>query len=149
MTVELIELSKEILQQCLELKVSCDQAQYIASNSDSWIAAQKNENIARPFAIYCDGEMVGFTMFAFDEDYEDPDDRYWLWRFMIEEKLQGKGYGTAALNAIIQYFKEHGADNIRLSTKETNTKALSLYHKAGFHDTGEMNDGEIVLQFDF
>ncbi len=29
-------------------------------------------------------------MFAFDEDYEDPDDRYWLWRFMIDEKLQGK-----------------------------------------------------------
>ncbi len=88
-------------------------------------------------------------MFAFDEDYEDPDDRYWLWRFMIDEKQQGKGCGTAALEVIIQYFKDHGAGNIRLSTKATNTKALSLYHKAGFHDTGEMNDEEIVLQLDF
>jgi len=77
--------------------VANDQAQYIASNLDSWISAKENENVARPFAIYCDGEMVGFTMFAFDEDYEDPDDRYWLWRFMIDEKLQGKGYGIAAL----------------------------------------------------
>jgi len=50
---------------------------------------------------------------------------------------------------IIQYFKDHGANNIRLSTKETNTKALSLYHKVGFLDTGEMNDDEIVLQLDF
>lgn len=149
MTVELIKLTEENLQQCFELKVANDQAQYIASKFDSWIAAKENENVARPFAIYCDGEMVGFTMFAFDEDYEDPDDRYWLWRFMIDEKLQGKGYGIAALNVIIQYFKDHGANNIRLSTKETNTKALSLYHKVVFLDTGEMNGDEIVLQLVF
>jgi diamine N-acetyltransferase len=148
MLVELITLTEPILQQCFELKVASDQTQYIASNSDSLAAAKENEKVARPFAIYCDGEMVGFTMFAFDEDYEDPDDRYWLWRFMIDEKQQGKGCGTAALRVIIQYFKEHGANNIRLSTKETNIKALSLYHKAGFYDTGEMNDAEIVLQLD-
>jgi diamine N-acetyltransferase len=148
MLVELITLTEPILQQCFELKVASDQTQYIASNSDSLAAAKENEKVARPFAIYCDGEMVGFTMFAFDEDYEDPDDRYWLWRFMIDEKQQGKGCGTAALRVIIQYFKEHGANNIRLSTKETNIKALSLYHKAGFYDTGEMNNAEIVLQLD-
>ena len=68
------------------------------------------------------------------------------WGFMIDEKLQGNGYGTAALQVIIQYFREHGANNIRLSTKETNTTALSMYRKAGFRDTGEMNDEEIVLQ---
>ncbi len=148
MKVELIKLTNELLKRCFELKVTSDQTRFIASNSDSWKTAKESENVARPFAIYCDGEMVGFTMFAFDEDYEDPDDRYWLWRFMIDEKQQGKGYGAAALNVIVQYFKEHGANNIRLSTKETNTKALSLYHKAGFYDTGEMNDEEIVLQLD-
>ncbi|MBQ5311199.1 MAG: GNAT family N-acetyltransferase, partial [Oscillospiraceae bacterium] len=57
-------------------------------------------------------------------------------------------YGTAALKEIIGYFKEHGANNIRLSTKETNTNALTMYHKAGFCDTGEIIDGEIVLQLD-
>ena len=120
--------------------------QYIASNEDSWRAAKENEKIARPFAIYCNEKMVGFTMFAFDEEYEDLNDRYWLWRFMIDEKFQGNGYGTAALQAIIQYFRDHGANNIRLSTKETNTAALSMYRKAGFRDTGEMNGEEIVLQ---
>jgi diamine N-acetyltransferase len=104
--------------------------------------------VARPFAIQCDERIVGFTMFAFDDDYEDPNDRYWLWRFMIDNNLQGKGYGTAALRVIIQYFRDHGANNIRLSTKETNTMALSLYRKAGFRETGEMNGEEIVLQLD-
>ncbi|MCR4597686.1 MAG: GNAT family N-acetyltransferase [Acetatifactor sp.] len=149
MKIELRELTEENLQECFKLKVAEDQKQYIDSNENSWNAAKENADVARPFAIYCDGEMVGFTMFAFDEEYEDPNDRYWLWRFMIDESLQGKGYGKAALEVIIQYFKEHGANNIRLSTKETNVGALSLYHRAGFRDTGEMNDEEIVLQLDF
>ena len=146
MRIELKELSDENLEECFALKVAKNQEQYIASNEDSWKTAKENEDVARPFAIYCDGKMVGFTMFAFDEEYEDPNDRYWLWRLMIDESLQGKGYGTAALEKIIQYFKDNGANNIRLSTKESNTNALSMYHKAGFRDTGEMNEEEIVLQ---
>ena len=148
MEIKLIYLTEDNIRQCFELKVSGSQSQYIASNEESWKTAKENKNVARPFAIYCDEKIVGFTMFAFDEDYEDSNDRYWLWRFMIDEDLQGKGYGTAAMQVIIQYFKDHGANNIRLSTKETNTTALSLYRKAGFRVTGEMNDEEIVLQLD-
>lgn len=146
MKIELIDLAEENMRQCFEMRVASNQKQYMASNEDSWKTAKENEKVARPFAIYCDGKMVGFTMFAFDEEYWDPNDRYWLWRFMIDEKLQGKGYGTAALQVIIQYFKNHGANNVRLSTKETNVTALSMYRKAGFCDTGEMNDEEIVLE---
>ncbi len=148
MRIELVDISEDNMQQCFNLKVADNQMQYIASNEDSWKTAKENESVACPFAIYGDGKLLGFTMFAFDEDYEDPDDRYWLWRYMIDEGSQGKGYGTAALQVIIQYFKDHGANNIRLSTRETNFRALSLYRKAGFHDTGEMNEDEIVLQLD-
>ena len=148
MRIELLDLSEDNMKQCFELKVASDQTQYIASNEDSWKTAIENEKVARPFAVYCDGKMIGFTMFAFDEDYEDPNDRYWLWRFMIDEDSQGKGYGTAALQVIIRYFKDHGANNIRLSTKESNTNALSLYRRAGFRETGEMNVEETVLQLD-
>ena len=148
MKIELTELSEENMEQCFALRVAENQTQYIASNEDSLKTAKENRKVARPFVICCDGRIVGFTMFAFDEDYEDPDDRYWLWRFMIDEGSQGKGYGTAALQVIIRYFREHGANNIRLSTKETNTKALSMYHRAGFRETGELNDEEIVLQLD-
>ena len=146
MNIRLADLTEDNIRQCFELKTASSQMQYIASNEDSWRAAKENEKIARPFAIYCNEKMVGFTMFAFDEEYEDLNDRYWLWRFMIDEKFQGNGYGTAALQAIIQYFRDHGTNNIRLSAKETNTAALSMYRKAGFRDTGEMNGEEIVLQ---
>lgn len=130
------------------LEVADEQKQYIASNSASLETALKEEHrkVARPFAICADDQVIGFTMFAFDLASSDPDDRYWLWRFMIDKKLQGKGYGSAALEKIVEYFKRHGADHILLSTKETNTAALSLYHKYRFAETGEWNDGEIVLR---
>ena len=148
MKTELKELTNDNLKQCFELKVANDQMKYIASNEDSIKDAKENADVARPFAIYHEGKMVGFAMFAFDDLYEDPLDRYWLWRFMIDRDHQGKGIGREALKTIIGYFKDNGANNIRLSTKEDNTKALNLYRKAGFYDTGEMNDEEIVLQLD-
>lgn len=130
------------------LEVSDNQKQYIASNKDSLETSLSEEyrEVARPFAIYADNRMIGFTMFAFDFASSDLDDRYWLWRFMIDKNLQGNGYGSAALEKIIAYFKNHGANHILLSTKDTNTVALSLYHKYQFVETGEMNDDEIILR---
>lgn len=130
------------------LEVSDNQKQYIASNKDSLITSLTEEyrEVARSFAIYADDNLIGFTMFAFDLASSDPDDRYWLWRFMIDKNLQGHGYGSAALEKIIEYFKSHGANHILLSTKDTNTAALSLYRKYQFLETGEMNDDEVVLR---
>lgn len=130
------------------LKVFESQQQYIASNKRSLETAASEEyrEIARPFAIYADEILVGFTMLAFELHSSDPSDRYWLWRFMIDKNFQGNGYGSAALEKIVDYFKSHGANHILLSTKETNTSALSLYHKYQFAETGEMNEEEIVLR---
>lgn len=130
------------------LEVFADQKQYIASNRSSLETALSEEHreVARPFAVYADDNLVGFTMFAFDLASADPDDRYWLWRFMIDRNFQGKGYGSAALEMIIGYFREHGANHILLSTKDTNTAALSLYHRYHFAETGEMNGDEIILR---
>ena len=145
MKVELREINQDNWEQCIALAVTEEQAQYIVANEISLKDASEDKDVARPFAIYADDRMAGFAMFAFDVDYEDPDDRYWLWRFMIDKDLQGQGYGSAALRVIIDYFREQGADHIKLSTKASNTRALTLYHKFGFQENGEMNDGEEVL----
>ena len=69
------------------------------------ILSEEYREVARPFAIYADNRMIGFTMFAFDFASSDLDDRYWLWRFMIDKNFQGKGYGSAALQKVIEYFR--------------------------------------------
>ena len=148
MEVELRSIEDSNQDAVVSLEVSECQKQYIASNKESLATSRKEAyaEVARPFAIYADGRIVGFAMFAFDLASDDPDDRYWLWRFMIDKDLQGKGYGSAALEKIIEYFRDHGADHILLSTKDTNTVALSLYHKFQFAETGEMNEDEIILR---
>ena len=146
MKIELKAIDHTNMDAVVALEVSDSQKQYIDSNKASLEAAAENKNVARPFAIYADDKLVGFTMFAFDVDYDDPNDRYWLWRFMIDKNLQRKGYGSAALEKLIEYFKNNGADHIRLSTKDTNTVALSLYHKYLFKETGEMNGEEMILE---
>ena len=132
----------------LALTVREDQP-FVATNDYSLKeAAETNEKypgVARPFGIYADDRLVGFCMFAFDPEGKDPDDRYWLWRFMIDKAEQDKGCGQAALQEIIRYFKAHGADMLYLSTEPENEKGLHVYHKAGFRETGVIEDGEAVL----
>lgn len=149
MMFELRPLDDSNIEACRKLKVSEKQAVYIASNDKSIADAADNAKVARPFVIYADEVVVGFTMFAFEPDYEDPDDRYWLWRFMIDERYQGRGYGRKALELIIAYFKEHGASNIRLSTKDGNQKAIHLYESSGFVPNGDMNGEETVFELQF
>ena len=149
MRIELKPVDQFNKSDCIRLKVTIAQSEFIASNESSLEAAEEYSDVARPFVIYSDGIAVGFTMFAFEPDYEDPDDRYWLWRFMIDEKYQGQGYGKEALKHIISYFKENGAGNIRLSTKESNVNAIHLYQSFGFAPNGDVNDGETVFELNW
>ena len=132
----------------LKLTVREDQP-FVAPNDVSLRQADEanaeDPGVARPFAIYADDKLVGFCMFAFDPEEEDPDDRYWLWRFMIDKSEQGKGYGQAALAEIIKYFRDNGADQLWLSTEPENECGVHVYHKAGFKETGDIDDGEAVF----
>ena len=145
MEITLKPVNDENKAEVSQLSVRDDQP-FIASNARSLEQAEEEPEIARPFAIYAGDILVGFTMFAFEEDYEDPESRYWLWRFMIDRNYQGKGYGKAALTEIIKYFRENGANNITLSAEPENTIGLKLYHQFGFKETGAMNDDEIELR---
>ncbi|MCR5610328.1 MAG: GNAT family N-acetyltransferase [Clostridiales bacterium] len=132
----------------LALSVREDQP-FVAPNDASLKEADEanaeDPGYARPFGIYAGEKLVGFCMFAFDPEDEDVEDRYWLWRFMIDKNEQGKGYGQAALLKIIKYFKKNGADRLYLSTEPENERGLHVYHKAGFRETGMVSYGEAVL----
>ena len=148
MTIKLEPVNDKNREAVLALSVREDQP-FVAPNDVSLRQAEetnaKAPGVARPFAIYADEKPVGFCMFAFAPEAEDPDDRYWLWRFMIDKNEQDKGYGQAALAEIIRYFKENGADMLYLSTEPENELGLHVYHKFGFRETGIISDDETVL----
>ena len=147
-TITLRPITDENREAVIAMTVREDQP-FVATNKVSLRQADEanaeEPGVARPFAIYADEKLVGFCMFAVDEEDEDPEDRYYLWRFMIDQNEQGKGYGQAALSEIINYFKGIGADRLYLSTEPENERGLHVYHKAGFRETGVIGDGEAVL----
>ena len=148
MSIRLVPVNDDNRDAVLALSVREDQP-FVAPNDVSLRQAAQTEaeapGVARPFAIYADDALVGFCMFAFDPEEEDEDDRYWLWRFMIDKNEQDKGYGQAALQEIIRYFRDNGADRLFLSTEPENERGLHIYHKAGFKETGIIDDGEAVM----
>ena len=148
MQIKLVPVNDENREAILALSVREDQP-FVASNKTSLRQYEETEaeapGVARPFGIYADGRLVGFCMFVFNPEDEDEDDRYWLWRFMIDKNEQDKGYGQAALQEIIRYFRDNGADRLFLSTEPENERGLHIYHKAGFRETGIIDDDEAVL----
>ena len=148
MSIRLMPINDDNRDAVLSLSVREDQP-FVAPNDVSLRQADEanaeNPGVARPFAIYADDRLVGFCMFAFDPEEEDEDDRYWLWRFMIDKNEQDKGYGQAALQEIIKYFRDNGADRLFLSTEPENERGLHIYHKAGFRETGIIEDDEAVM----
>ena len=60
---------------------------------------------------------------------------------MIDAGSQGKGYGTAALRLILLALeKERKYDCVEVCVKKTDAAALRLYEKAGFVDTGYIDE---------
>ena len=148
MSIRLMPINDDNRDAVLSLSVHEDQP-FVAPNDVSLRQADEanaeNPGVVRPFAIYADDRLIGFCMFAFDPEEEDEDDRYWLWRFMIDKNEQDKGYGQAALQEIIKYFRDNGADRLFLSTEPENERGLHVYHQAGFRETGIIEDDEAVM----
>lgn len=131
-------------EECLTLDVSGDQRSFVATNLRSLAQAYVFQDVAKPYAIYDDDVMVGFAMFHVDSAKGE----YWLWRFMIDKRHQNKGYGKAAMGAIINHFASIGAKAVKLCFEPDNHVAEKLYTKCGFYRNGEMEDDEIVMQLD-
>lgn len=140
----------------LKLRVSDAQKSFVASNDVSIIEAYiaiTHHGQAFPFGIYDDETPVGFCMIGFgtDDDWEDAPaiakENYNLWRFMIDERYQGKDYGKAAMRQILDFIASEPcgpAEYCWLSYEPENAAAKALYASFGFTETGEWDGDEII-----
>jgi diamine N-acetyltransferase len=129
----------------VRLKVSPSQEDLVANNL--WSLAQAYVfDYASPFALYSEDRAVGFAMLSL-EDIKD--DVVWLWRFLIGHELQGQGYGTAAMLAIIEHVRAMpDVTKLRLSHDPRKGGAGPFYVKLGFTYTGEIEHDEPVMELD-
>jgi diamine N-acetyltransferase len=143
--VRLKEITPQNFRECINLKVSDGQENFVASNLMS-IAQAKIYPTANPYAVYAGDKMVGFVMYGYDTD----DERFYLVRLMIGAEHQGKGYGKATVLQVIERMSRiEDCREIYLSFVPENVGAERLYKSVGFERTGEISeDGETVMRFD-
>jgi diamine N-acetyltransferase len=74
---------------------------------------------------------------------------YFLWRLLIDRRHQRKGYGTAALDAIVEYVRGRpGGDTLFVSAAQGDGGPQPFYEGYGFLSTGQVVDDEVVLRLD-
>ena len=138
--ITLRDVTQETFRSVAKLSVADDQKNFVAPKAFS-IGEASFSDEAWFQAIYADETPVGFAMLF--EDFEKAE--FGLWRFMIDKEHQGKGYGRAALELIIERVKNHpNATKMELSVVPENIGAIKLYENMGFVDTGRVEWEENV-----
>lgn len=131
--ITLKEITRDNINEVLELKVSENQTAYVSSNGDSLAQAYVYPKTAYPFAVYEDSTIVGFIMMG----YYEAKAYYTLWKFMIDARYQNRGYGRKALELGIRYLKDRfDVSEVYTGVVPGNTVAKGLYESVGFKDTG-------------
>lgn len=140
----------------LRLRVKDEQRHFVAANETSIIEAYTaiaGGGHAFPFGVYDGDTPVGFLMIGYDTDdcWENPPQiargNYNLWRLMIDERRQRKGYGRAAMQLALDFIRTRPcgeAEYCWLSYEPENETARRLYQSFGFRETGDMDGGEVI-----
>ena len=128
------------------LKLAPGQERFVSHPVRSLAQAYVYREQCQPFGIYEGDTMVGYVMVIYDYDIPEYD----IWHMMIDESYQRRGYGSAALDLVLDYIKTKpfGSSNrVTLTCNKDNIQALKLYKSKGFIETGAEDEDEIELSW--
>ncbi len=101
------------------------------------------EGVWQPVAVVAGDEVVGFVMWARDED----EGSHWVGGLVLDAAHQGRGLGRATVLALLRMFEGLGGyREAALSYAPDNVAARRLYAALGFVETGEESEGELVAR---
>lgn len=141
MSITLHPVTADNWHACINLRPADCQSDLVASNLYS-LAQSAVEPACVPLAIQHGDTVIGFLMYEPDPDTGG----WWLSRFMIDHRYQGRGYGRDALATLVDRLNaEAPGVLIQLSIVPWNTGALALYKAAGFRFTGGYHGNELVM----
>ena len=153
---KLKKINRKNVGEILKLEVFDNQKRFVAPNNisiiEAYLAITENNDVFT-FGIYNDDAPVGFLMIGFDVNSDDEGapkiakGNYNIWRFMIDKKFQGKGFGKKAMNLALEFVNTFPCGTAKycwLSYESDNVVAQQLYKSVGFVETDE-NDGEEIV----
>ncbi|GGG61289.1 GNAT family N-acetyltransferase [Paenibacillus radicis (ex Gao et al. 2016)] len=144
--IRLEQINRSNWEHCIRLKLKEEQQTFMASNLYSIAELQFLPGF-KAAAVYLDDRVIGFAMYGVDPD----DSNYWIYRFMIDESEQGKGYGTEAMKQLVGMIGSafDRTDVIMLGYHPDNEGARRLYNRAGFQIEGIAPWGEELASYRF
>jgi diamine N-acetyltransferase len=131
------------------LRTTVEQERFINSVSDALLEADDEPGgRAIQWGLYDEEIPVGFVMISDEVDGSDYI-AHFLWKLLIDERQQGKGYGTAALDLVAAYFRERGVTALWTSAGQGGGSPIPFYERYGFERTGDIVfDDEVLLRLD-
>ena len=141
---ELKAITEDNFIDAFNLKLAKGQEEYVSHPIRSLAQAYVYREQCQPFGIYDGDTMVGYVMVIYDYDIPEYD----IWHMMIDETKQNKGYGSDALDKVLDYIKTKpfgSSDRVALTCNKNNPHAIKLYKSKGFKETGTVYDDEIEM----
>jgi len=126
------------------LTLAPGQEEFVSHPIRSLAQAYVYRDQCQPLGIYAADQMVGYVMVIYDKDVPEYD----IWHMMIDKGEQGRGYGSKALDEVLDYIrtKPFGDSNrIALTCNKNQPIARRLYEKKGFCATGNEDGDELEL----
>ena len=142
--VELRPITEDNFLDAFHLKLAAGQECFVSHPIRSLAQAYIYRNQCQPFGIYAEDRMIGYVMVIYD--YGVPE--YDIWHMMIDESSQGHGYGSAAMDRVIDYIRTKpfgDSDRVAMNCSKDNIPARKLYEKKGFLASGVEDEDEIEL----
>ena len=119
----------------LNLKIAGSQHGFIESVEQCLSEADRCKRW-HPVGIYDGDTMVGFAMYGFFLWQYLPFGRLWMDRLLIDEKYQGKGYGTAAFSVLLIVLLLHEPQSRSLCNRQGKHNRFCLASQSGLiHDS--------------
>ena len=143
MTITFREITSDNYSQVLNLKITPEQeaAKFVSpvvrSLADAWF--YREEGITYPKAIYAKDDLVGFIMYDLDTEEQ----QVFIWRFLIDQRYQGKGYGRQTIETVLAMAKEQAQiTKVVADYVDGNEPMKKILLGLGFEETGFDQDNK-------
>jgi diamine N-acetyltransferase len=131
------------------LRVAPEQEQFVSGVADSMReAVEEPGGRAIQWALCAAETPVGFVMISDDVEGDGYIPQY-LWKLLIDRDHQRRGYGTAALDLVADYFRRTGTASVMsTSAGQGDGSPIPFYERYGFVRTGDIVfDDEVLLRY--
>jgi GNAT superfamily N-acetyltransferase len=143
------EVDEQTLAAVLAVMLPPEQERYVGSVAEALEEAREVPE-GKPWfrAVFDDELAVGFVMLSWNVPPNPPEiiGPWYLWKLIVDSRYQGRGYGRAIIEKVVEIVRAEGAETLLTSYALGPGNPGPFYQHVGFSATGDVNnDGEIIV----